>query len=234
MEYNARLDLAFAYNILARFSFNEGICNHLTMLIPGTSYQFLCIPYGMLWSEVTPESLLLIDSDGTILKGTGEYEKTAFCIHKAIHLTNPEKNIVCLHTHQLNATALCCLENGRLEMCHQNCLRFYDDISYDDTFNGLVLDEDEGQRIANVINNKRVLFHTNHGIIINGQTMAQALDDIIYLEKACEVQIKAMSTGFRLKIIPDKIAQEFKRCFDKDGGYWAHKHFEALKRHYIK
>lgn len=35
----------------------------------------------------------------------------------------------------------------RLPMIHQNSLRFYNDIAYDD-YNGLVLDDSEGKRLA--------------------------------------------------------------------------------------
>ena len=178
-EQIARRDLAAAYNILDKLNLNEGICNHLTMLIPGTE-TFLCIAYGMAWSEVRPDNLLLVDK-------SGECENTAFYIHKNIHLADPVNNVCCFHTHQPYATALCCLENGKLEMCHQNSLRFYHDVAYNNEFNGLVLDSNEGTNIADKMNGKRILFHSNHGIIVNGKSISRVMDDIIYLEKACEI-----------------------------------------------
>jgi hypothetical protein len=32
--------------------YREGICNHLTVMVPGTTDRFLCIPYGLTWDEV--------------------------------------------------------------------------------------------------------------------------------------------------------------------------------------
>ena len=48
-------------------------------------------------------------------------------------------------------------------MVHQNCLRFYNDIAYDRVFNGLVMEENEGARLARELAGKRILFHSNHG-----------------------------------------------------------------------
>ena len=100
---------------------------------------------------------------GKVLKGEGSPDSTAFWIHSRIHKARPNDARCILHTHMPWSTALYCIENGRLEMCHQNCLRFYDDIAYDPEFNGLVLDETEGNRLCKMMGDKKVLFHANHG-----------------------------------------------------------------------
>ena len=79
-------------------------------------------------------------------------------------------------------------EDFKLHMCHQNCLRFYDEIAYDPSFNGLVLDDSEGERLVKVMDGKRVLLHQNHGVIVCGESVAEAFDDIYYLERACQVR----------------------------------------------
>jgi hypothetical protein len=89
------------------------------------------------------------------------------------------------------ATALTLLEGGRLEMVEQNALRFHDDIAYDDTYNGLVVDPAEGDRLARVLGTKRVLFLANHGVIVVGPTVAEAFDSLYYLERACRLQVLA-------------------------------------------
>ena len=129
------------------------------------------------------------------------------------------------------STALCCIEDGKLEMCHQNCLRFYNDIAYDPQFNGLVLDKSEGDRLCQVMGNKKVYFHANHGVIVVGKSVAEAFDDLYYLERAAEVVVKAMSTGRPLKIIEKRICEEFQRQMAIEGNErWAKLHFAALKR----
>ena len=157
--WQARVDLAAAYHLCHKFDFNEGVCNHLTVMVPGTTDRFLCIPYGLMWDEVTASNLLLLDETGTILEGEGSIDATAFFIHRAIHAAGA---VAVLHTHQPYASAICCTKEFKLHMCHQNCLRFYDEIAYDPEFNGLVLDEGEGERLAKLMGRKRVLLHQNH------------------------------------------------------------------------
>jgi ribulose-5-phosphate 4-epimerase/fuculose-1-phosphate aldolase len=79
---------------------------------------------------------------------------------------------------------------------------------------------------------KSVLFHANHGIIVCGPSVAEAFDDMYYLERCCKVQILAMSSGEDLNIVPDEIAKKFKEDCASDGGkaHWAKLHFDALKR----
>ena len=173
----------------------KGVCNHFSA-DAADGKRFLLNRYGLHWSEVTASNLLALDADGRILEGEGEFEKTAFYIHSRIHLANPSATCV-LHTHMPYATALTLLENGRLEMVEQNALRFHDDIAYDDIYNGLVVDNAEGDRLARVLGSKRVMFLANHGVIVVGPTVAEAFDSMYYLERACRLQVLARSTGGR-------------------------------------
>ena len=196
------MDLAACYHLCDKMDLNEGICNHLTVMVPGTTDRFLCIPYGLLWDEVTASNLLMLDESGTVIEGDGEIDATAFFIHRAIHQAGV---VAVLHTHQPYASALCCTKEFKLHMCHQNSLRFYDEIAYDPSFNGLVLDDSEGARLVQVMGGKRVLLHQNHGVIVCGESVAEAFDDIYYLERACQVQILAQSTGKELCVVNDDV-----------------------------
>ena len=177
-EASVRRDLAATYNLLHRLGLNEGACNHLSALVPGTRDRFLLNRYGLLWSEVTPQNLVLVDSQGGIVAGRGPVETTAFQIHRAVHLADPVRNAVVLHTHMPYATALCCTTSrGRsacLQMCHQNSLRFFGDWAYDDEFHGLVTDQREGDRLAAALRGARVLLAASHGVIVCGRTVAEA------------------------------------------------------------
>src|ERR1700704_2798743 len=144
VERAVRADLAAAFRLAVRLDLHEGVCNHFSVMLPD-GQRFLLNAYGLHWSEVTASNLLALDAQGRVLAGEGEYEKTAFCIHSRIHVANPHAACV-LHTHMPHATALTLLEDGRLEMVEQNALRFHDDIAYDDIYNGLVVDNAEGDR----------------------------------------------------------------------------------------
>src|SRR5712671_1992620 len=227
-EKAARIDLAAAFRLAVRMDLHEGVCNHFTLMLPGGS-KFLLNPYGLHWSEVTAGNLLALDADGKVLEGEGEFEKTAFYIHSRIHLANPRAACV-LHTHMPYATALTLLENGRLQMVEQNALRFYDDIAYDDTYNGLVLDNAEGDRLARVLGEKRVLFLASHGVIVVGPSVAEAFDLLYYLERACRLQVLARSTGGKLRSVRPEVVRETYRLILADTPGYAAAHFSALKR----
>lgn len=143
-----RSDLAAAYRICAAHGFNEGVCNHLTVALPhpnastqGDSAASLVIRHGQDWSEVTPDSLLIFDNHtGEVLEGNGTVEITALQIHAAIHRLLPSATVV-FHTHMPYTTTLTSLsphDGGCLQMLNQNCLRFFNSISYDEDYRGLV------------------------------------------------------------------------------------------------
>jgi ribulose-5-phosphate 4-epimerase/fuculose-1-phosphate aldolase len=223
----ARIDLAAAFRLAVRLDLHEGVCNHFSVMLPGGS--FLLNRYGLHWSEVTASNLLALDVQGNVLEGDGEFEKTAFYIHSRIHLAHPRAACV-LHTHMPYATALTLLENGRLEMVEQNALRFHDDIAYDDTYNGLVVDNAEGDRLARALGAKRVMFLANHGVIVVGPSVAEAFDLMYYLERACRLQVLARSTGGKLKPVRGEVVRETHRLLLADAPKYAGAHFSALKR----
>jgi len=232
VERAARVDLAAAFRLAVRLDLHEGVCNHFTLMLPDGK-QFLLNRYGLHWSEVTASNLLVLDAEGRVLEGEGEFEKTAFYIHSRIHLRNPRAACV-LHTHMPHATALTLLENGRLEMVEQNALRFHDDIAYDDTYNGLVVDNAEGDRLARVLGEKRVLFLANHGVIVAGPSVAEAFDLLYYLERACRLQVLARSmlanAGGKLRAVRPEVVRETYRMILADTPKYAQAHFGALKR----
>jgi ribulose-5-phosphate 4-epimerase/fuculose-1-phosphate aldolase len=129
-----------------------------------------------------------------------------------------------------HATALTLLEDARLEMIEQNALRFHDDIAYDDTYNGLVVDQAEGDRLASVLGAKRVLFLANHGVIVVGPTVAEAFDSLYYLERACRLQVLARMMGGKRRPVRPEVVERTYRLLRQDAPQYAGAHFSALKR----
>lgn len=228
VERAARVDLAAAFRLAVRLDLHEGVCNHFSVMLPG-GQQFLLNRYGLHWSEVTASSLLTLDAEGRILQGEGEFEKTAFYIHSRIHLAHPRAACV-LHTHMPHATALTLLEGGRLEMAEQNALRFHDDIAYDDIYNGLVVDQAEGDRLGRALGAKRVMFLASHGVIVVGESVAEAFDSLYYLERACRLQVLARSMGGQLRAVRPEVVRTAYRMMREDAPKYAEAHFSALKR----
>ena len=227
-----RHDLAAAIRLAAHFDFHEGICNHFSVQCGGSEERYLINSYGVHWSEMTAEKLLLIDGDGNVLEGEGTVEASARNIHISSHRANPRHKAI-FHTHMPYATALTMLEGGRLLFAHQTACRYHGRIGYDDKFGGLAVTEDEGERIAAATKanqNIDIMFLANHGLVVSASSVAMAFDDLYYLERACRQQVLAMSTGMKLQIIPDDVVEQTAIQIRRDSHYFAEQHFDALKR----
>ena len=224
-----RHELAAAFVLADRHGFSEGICNHFSAVVPGEAERYLINPYGLHWSKMRPHRLLMIDGDGVVIEGEGEVEATARFIHVAGHRANPRHRVL-LHTHMPYATALTMVQGGRLEMAHQNAVRFLGRMAHH-RFGGIALDDSEGERIADVQRDNLevdILFLDNHGVTVGGESVAVAFDDLYYLERSCRQQLIALSSGLPLKLIEGELLQETRRQFGQVRVAQAVAHYAAL------
>ncbi len=227
--WQARVDLAASLRMAARFGLEEGICNHFSAMVPGRDDLFLVNPYGLMFREVTASSILVCDFDGNVVDGEGQPEATAFFIHARLHKRLPRARAA-FHTHMPYSTALSMVEGEPLIWAGQTSLKFYGRVAVDEHYNGLALDEAEGDRIAEAMGDADVVFLRNHGVMVTAPTIAMAWDDLYYLERAAEVQVKAMSTGRPFRLISPDLAQKTQdqmRPADEESGRL---HLEAVKR----
>ena len=134
-----------------------------------------------------------------------------------------------MHAHMPYATALTLLEDGKLEWCSQNAVRFYGRTSYDTVYNGLALDDAEGDRICAALARADVLFMANHGVLVCGDSIANVFDDLYYLERAAMVQVLAQSTGRKLRLIAEPVAAQTAAEHAQERQQ-SGLHLEALKR----
>jgi ribulose-5-phosphate 4-epimerase/fuculose-1-phosphate aldolase len=233
-EWQARVDLAAAHRLAFMHGFSEGIFNHLTLTVPGRSDLYYQIPFGTHWSEVTASCFMEVGiDDGKVKRGSGDVERSCYCIHAPIHKALPEAAAV-FHTHMPFASALTRLENPRIKEIGQTEVGLMDKIAYDDDYSGPAFDPAEGARLAKIIGNKTVLFMANHGVTTMGKTVAEAYDRLYYLERAAQVQIYAMWTHQPLKQLPAAVVEKTKREIGGakfyDDPSPAQRHFDALKR----
>ncbi|HRI17776.1 MAG TPA: aldolase [Burkholderiaceae bacterium] len=189
-----RADLALALRAAAHHGLSEGVCNHFSAALPDGSERFLINPRGLHWSEIGADDIVLVDASGSVLSGRHRVEPTAMFIHAAVHRITRQP--VVLHCHMPYATALTLTPARALDpTASQNAMRFFGRLAIDDAYNGLALDEAEGERIARSMTGKDVGFLANHGVIVCGSTVAHAYDDLYYLERACMHQVLAQSGG---------------------------------------
>ncbi|MBB6182294.1 ribulose-5-phosphate 4-epimerase/fuculose-1-phosphate aldolase [Rhizobium flavum] len=196
--WQARVDMAACFRMAARYGMAEGICNHFSAVVPGYEDLFIVNPYGAnskldktwgqghyAFAELTASMLLICDFHGNVISGDGAPEATAFYIHARIHKNIPRAKAA-FHTHMPYATALSMTEGDPLIFAGQTALKFFGRTAVDRDYNGLALDEREGDRIAAAIGDADIVFMKHH--------IAEAWDDLYYLERACEVQTLALST----------------------------------------
>lgn len=201
----ARVELAAACRWAARLGFQSGVCNHFSVAVPGRPDLMLINPEGYFWAEVTASSLVLADHQGNILSDNGNtVELTAFCIHAPIHAALPQA-VAVLHTHMHHATAICMREGGEIAKSYLSAMSFYDRIAYDRAFDGAALTPAEGARLARVIGDATVLMMQNHGPIVVGGSIGEALLRLVYLEDTCKMQLLAEAGGAKLAPIPEKL-----------------------------
>ena len=229
----ARRDLAAALRTAARLGFAEGICNHFSAVVPGTDDLFLVNPYGWAFAEATASRLLVCDFAGRVIAGDAVPEATAFFIHARLHMRVPRARVA-LHTHMPHATALSMLDGPPLVWAGQTALKFFGRIAVDDDYNGLALDEAEGDRIAATLGDAdpsvTIMFMRNHGVMVTGATIAAAFDDLYYLERACEVQLLAQGSGRALRPVPHQVAVATARQMRGEGSEPARLHLQSLRR----
>jgi len=193
-----RADLALALRAAAHHGLAEGVCNHFSVELPDQSGRFLLNPRGLLWHEVQADDIVLVDTAGTALAGRHPVESTAMFIHAAIHRIARQPCV--LHTHMPHATALALTADRALDTTlSQTAMRFHGRLAVDAHYNGLALDVAEGERIARALvaagSGADVVILANHGVVVCGPRLAHAYDDLYYLERACQAQVLAQSTG---------------------------------------
>jgi ribulose-5-phosphate 4-epimerase/fuculose-1-phosphate aldolase len=202
----AKVHLAAAHRLAVLHELEEGIDNHFTVTMPGTDDRYLILPFGLHWSEARASDLIVFDESGKTLEGEGVVELSAQCIHAPIHRLCGTR--VVMHTHQTWALALNMLKDNRLLPASQTAAFFHGHVAYDDTYAGTADSLEEGERLARVIGNKHALFMKNHGLLVTGDTVAQAYRRLYKLERVCRDQVLAMSTGKPLEILSDQIVAQ--------------------------
>ena len=202
----AKIHLAAAHRLAVFHDLEEGIDNHFTVTVPGHTDRFLILPFGFHWSEARASNMIVFDESGKTLEGDGVVELSAQCIHAPIHRISGAR--VVLHTHQTWAVALNMLKNNRLLPASQTAAFFHGRVAYDDHYAGTADTLEEGERLAKVLGDKHTVFMKNHGVLVTGNTVAQAYRRIYKLERVCRAQLLAMGSGQELNVLSDEIVKQ--------------------------
>ena len=229
-EWNLRVDLAAAFHLAVGNNLHEAIANHFSAVLPDGRH-FLVNPFGLHFSKISASNLIVCDFDGKVVRGDGEPSASAHHIHAPIHRLVPRARVL-LHTHQLYATALTMIADGRLEWALHTTCRFYGRVTYDNDYDGVALSDTVGERMAKILGDADVLFLGNHGVITAAPTVAQAFDDLYFVERAAQTQILAMSTGKPLVRLASKLIEQVaaQTQYERFELGYIERHFAAQKR----
>lgn len=226
-HWEERIDLACAFRWAVRWNMHEAVANHFSVAVNEDGSQFLMNPNGRHFSRIKASDLLLIDAnDPETMARHDAPDPTAWALHGGIHRRLPNSRVL-LHVHSKYATVLASLKDSTLPPIDQNTMRFFGRVAVDGGFDGMGLG-DEAERVATTMGDKPILMMGNHGVIVTATTIAKALDELYYFERACETYIEALKTGRELRITSDAIAQKTAEQW-RDYPNISENHFAALK-----
>jgi ribulose-5-phosphate 4-epimerase/fuculose-1-phosphate aldolase len=201
-------DLAATFRWTARLNMHEGVANHFSACVPGSSTDFYVNKAGVHFSQIKASDLILVTKENiSDLKNKPELiDPTAIYIHGTIHQKVPHAKCI-FHVHSKYATALSTLKNPTLPPIDQNTMIFFNRVSVFNEFGGLGF-EDESIKMATALGNKQHMLLANHGIITTGETVAEGFNYLYYFEKAAETYLTALSTNQKLNIVRDEVAEK--------------------------
>src|SRR5712672_3696188 len=215
-EWKTRVDLAACYRLTAMYGMTEMIANHISCRVSGTHDHFLINPYGMLYEEIDASYLIKVDLDGNVLFNASDYGVNAagFVIHSAIHMARHDVDCVA-HTHTPAGMAVSAMECGLLPIA-QTSMRFLH-VAYHDV-EGIADDVDERERLIRDLGDHEAMILRNHGLLVVGRTVPSAFNVLFRLERACQVQIMALSCNTKLIYTPQGVLEDtYQRMLPKTG-----------------
>ena len=205
-EWQARVDLAALYRLVALNGWDDLVYTHISARIPGPEHHFLINPYGLYFDEITASSLVKIDVEGNILQETEYFINPAgFTIHSAVHTSRDDAHYV-MHLHTDQGVAVSAQKEGLLPLS-QHALIILPNVAYHD-YEGIALNHDERSRLVADLGEKSVMILRNHGTLAVGRTAAECWINMYYLEKSCLQQVLALGGGRDLLLVAPETAQE--------------------------
>jgi ribulose-5-phosphate 4-epimerase/fuculose-1-phosphate aldolase len=201
-----RVELAALYRLVAIHGWADAIYTHISARVPGTADRFLINPYGLYFDEITASSLIEVDAQGVICQETSyKVNPAGFTIHSAIHGARPDAHFV-MHLHTRDGIGVAAQEHGLLPLS-QHALIVLPRLAMHE-YEGIALDHEERERLVEDLGDKQVMLLRNHGTLALGSSAAACWNAMYYLERACSIQIAALSGGLAHARLAPLAAQE--------------------------
>lgn len=228
-EWQLRVDLAAVFRMIAHLDWHEGIANHFSAAVSADGKRFLLNPKWRHFSMIRASDLLVLDAtDQTVMDRPGAPDPTAWHIHGTLHARLPHARCV-LHVHSPYATALSCLADPEIKPIDQTTARFFNRVSYDSQYGGMADEADEGLRLAHLLGANKILMMGNHGVLVTGDSIADAFDTLYHLERAARTLMLAYGSGREIRHLSPAVAEATAKDWEsfQDGAFG---HLDEVKR----
>ncbi len=214
-EWQQRVNLAALYRLVAMHGWDDFLFTHLSARVPGPEHHFLINPLGLTFDEVTASNLVKVDTEGNkVLESDYDINPAGFTIHSAVHLAREDAMFV-MHLHTDDGVAVSAMSDGLMPIT-QHAMQC-GEIAYHD-YEGVALDLDERERIVADLGDRQFMILRNHGTLTVGPTANAAFMAMYYMERACTMQVRALSGGVNINTPPQgsgpKAAEQSRLLFD--------------------
>jgi ribulose-5-phosphate 4-epimerase/fuculose-1-phosphate aldolase len=199
-----KVRLAAAFRLFSRFGFDEGVAGHITARDPELTDHFWVNPFGMHFGHVRASDLCLVNHHGEVVEGERAINQAAFAIHSQVHAARPDV-VAAAHSHSVYGRTWSTL-GRKLDPITQDVCAFYGDHDVFDDYTGVVLDVEEGKRIAHALGEHKAVILRNHGLLTVGHSVDEAAWWFITMERSCQAQLMAEAAGTPVLIDHDMAA----------------------------
>jgi ribulose-5-phosphate 4-epimerase/fuculose-1-phosphate aldolase len=199
--------LAATFRLFAKFGYDEGVAGHVTVRDPEHPETFWVNPFGVDFGLIRVRDLIRVDHEGETVDGQLPVNRAAFVIHSRIHQARPDV-VAAAHAHAMHGKAFSALRRPLAPLTQDACAFYGDHALYDD-FGGVVVDFDEGHRIAKALGPKKAVILSNHGLLTVAETIDAAAWWFITLDRSCRAELLARAAGEPREITPEAAQQSF-------------------------
>lgn len=185
--------LAGALRLFAAYGHEDAVSGHITARDPEYTGCFWVNPFGAPFDGLVPDDLILVNGDGQVVEGRHHVNQAAFAVHAQVHRARPDI-VAVAHTHSLHGRALSALGEFIEPITQESCA-FYEDHAVYQAYTGVVVDEEEGRRIAAALGPRKAIILRNHGLLTVGDSVDAAAWWFVTMERSCQVQLTARAAG---------------------------------------
>ena len=211
--------MAATFRLFSKLGFDEGIAGHVTARDPERADHFWVNPFGMHFGCIRVSDLVLCNHQGEVVEGSAPVNRAAFAIHSQVHAARPDV-VAAAHTHSVHGRAFSTL--GRLlDPVTQDACAFYGDHGLFDDYTGVVLDVEEGKRIAHALGDHKAVILRNHGLLTVGRSVDEAAWWFVAMERSCQAQLLAMAAGNPISIDPEMARLTRDQVGSSPGGWFS-------------